>query len=83
MPMPSIRRLWTMYKKTVLREGLGITRRNHTQVLAQNAFYYGACGVLQSLARLLERGDVEEMHRVIERHGRRISAVRKLPPLRH
>lgn len=61
----------------------GITRRNHTQVLAQNAFYYGACGVLQSLARLLERGDVEEMHRVIERHGRRISAVRKLPPLRH
>ncbi len=28
MRMPSIRRMWTMYKRTMLQEGLGIRRRN-------------------------------------------------------
>jgi hypothetical protein len=36
--MPAIRRLWTMYTKTVLKEGLGITKRDHRQILTQNAF---------------------------------------------
>ena len=55
--MPSIRRLWTIYRQTVLREGLGRYKRDHIQVLAQNAFYSGARTVLQGLAHLLERGD--------------------------
>jgi hypothetical protein len=32
----SIRRLCLMYKRIIIREGLGITRRNHVQILAQN-----------------------------------------------
>lgn len=82
--MPSIRRLWTMYKKTALQEGLGRTRRDHVQVLTQNAFYFGSYSVLQALNHLLEHGHVEEMHRVIERHGRQIRAMRgRKPRLRH
>lgn len=69
-----------MYKQNLLREGLGITRRNHIQVLTQSALYFGAYGVLQALARLLERGDVEQVHRVIERYGRQTAATRKRVP---
>jgi len=58
MKMPTIRKLWTLYKRDVLQE-LGITRRNDVQVLAQNAFYFGAYTTLQALAALLEVGDVE------------------------
>lgn len=84
MKMPPIRRLWTMYKKTVLQEGLGRTKRDQTQVLLQNAFYFGAHSVMQALAMLLENGDVEQLHRVIEQHGRQVRAMRgRKPRVRH
>jgi hypothetical protein len=35
MQMPTIRRMWTLYKRVVLQKGLGITRRNDVQVLAR------------------------------------------------
>lgn len=49
--------------------GLGRLRRDHAQVLAQNAFYSGARSVLQVLAFMLEHGEVEEVRALIERHG--------------
>ena len=60
-----------------------LARKHISPALAQNAFYLGAQRALQALAHMLEHGDVEELHRVIERHGRRIRAIRKPPPLRH
>jgi hypothetical protein len=75
MKMPTIRRMWTFYKRHVLQE-VGITRRNHMQILAQNAFYLGAHSTLQALATLLEDGDVDQVHKVIERHGRQLKAMR-------
>ena len=80
MKMPTIRRMWTFYKHIVLQEGLGIRHRNQVQVLAQNAFYLGAQTTLQALATLLEDGDVDQVHRVIERHGRQIKAIQGLRP---
>jgi hypothetical protein len=41
MPKLSVRRLWTMYKRVVMQEGLGRTKRDKVQVLTQNAFYSG------------------------------------------
>lgn len=84
MKMPTIRRMWTFYKRDILRE-VGITRRGRTQVLAQNAFYLGAQCTLQALATLFQDGDVEQVHQVIERHGRHLKKLRALaaPPQRH
>jgi hypothetical protein len=81
MKMPTIRSLWTFYKRDVLRDALrvgGITPRSHAQVPAQNAFYLGARCTLQSLATLLEEGDVEQVHDVIARHGRQLKKMRAL-----
>jgi hypothetical protein len=72
----SLRRLWTMYKKLLLEDGLG--RRD--QVLAQAAFYSGARAVLKVLAYLLEHGEDDELRRTIERHGRQIRALQGLRP---
>jgi hypothetical protein len=75
MKMPTLRRMWTFYKRDVLRDALragGITPRTHAQVLAQSAFYLGARCTLQSLATLLEEGDV------IARHGRQLKKMRAL-----
>lgn len=79
MKMPTIRRMWLFYKRDVLRE-MGITRRDEVQVLAQNAFYFGAYSTLQALATLLEDGDVGQVHDVIERHGRQLKKMRALAP---
>jgi hypothetical protein len=80
MKMPTIRRMWTFYKSIVLRDGLGITRRNDVQILAQNAFYLGAQTTLQALAALLEDGDAEQVHDVIARHGRQLKKLQGLAP---
>jgi DNA-binding FadR family transcriptional regulator len=80
MKMLTLRHMWTMYKRTMLQEGLGITRRNEVQILVQKAFYLGAQTTLQALATLLEDGDVEQVHRVIEHHGRQIKAMQGLRP---
>ncbi len=76
----SLRRLWTMYKRTVMGGGLGPLQRDPEQVLLQNAFYCGARGVLQVLAHMLEEGDYEALHRMIERQGRQIRAIRGKRP---
>ena len=88
MRMPSLRQLWLFYKGDVLDEVLrvgGITPRAHAKVLAQSAFYLGARCTLQSLATLLENGDVEQVHDVIARHGRQLKKMRNLatPARRH
>jgi hypothetical protein len=74
--VPSLRRLWTMYKKLLVEDGLG--RRD--QVLAQGAFYSGARAVLKVLAHLLEQGKDEELRRTVQRHGRQIKALQGLRP---
>lgn len=79
MKMPTIRRMWLSYKRDVLRE-IGITRRDELQVLTQNAFYFGAHVRLQALAALLEDGDVEQVHRVMEHRGRQLKKMRELAP---
>jgi hypothetical protein len=68
---PSLRRMWTMYKKLLIEDG--VSRRN--QVLAQGAFYSGARCVLKVLDHLLEDGDVDELQSVIRRHGRTIRVL--------
>lgn len=89
MKMPTLRRLWTFYRRDVLREALYVAditqRRRHVEVLVQNAFYLGAQSTLQSLATLLEAGDVEQVHEVITRHGRQLRKIRAqaMPARRH
>lgn len=68
---PSLRRLWSLYKKLLAEERL--TRRE--QVLARAAFYAGARVVLKMLGNLAERGDMDEVGRVVHRHARTIRAL--------
>jgi alkylated DNA nucleotide flippase Atl1 len=70
----SLRRLWTIYKRTALAQGTGSSRRD----LAQVAFYSGARGVLRVLDHMIAGGDYEGLHRVIQRHGRQIRAIQGL-----
>lgn len=63
--------MWTMYKKLLVEDG--ISRLD--QVLAQDAFYSGARCVLQVLNHLVEGGEVDELQRVISRHGRTIRVL--------
>jgi alkylated DNA nucleotide flippase Atl1 len=71
----SLRRMWTMYKKLLIEDGM--SRR---QVLAQGAFYSGARCVLKVLDHLVEDGDVDELQRVIRRHGRTIRVLQGKTP---
>jgi hypothetical protein len=67
----SLRRLWVIYKRTVLKSGLSKRERISTQL----AFYSGARGVLKVLAYLIEHGDYEELHATIKRHGRQVEKL--------
>jgi hypothetical protein len=73
---PSLRRMWTMYKRILVEDGA--SRRD--QILAQGAFYSGARCVLKVLDHLAERGEVEELQRVIRRHGRTIRVLQGEQP---
>jgi alkylated DNA nucleotide flippase Atl1 len=73
---PSLRRMWTIYKKLLVEDRM--SRRD--QALAQAAFYSGARCVLKVLGHLLEDGDVDELHRVIRRHGRTIRVLQGMTP---
>lgn len=73
---PSLRKLWTMYKKLLVEDGL--SRRD--QVLAQAAFYSGARCVLRVLDHLVEDGDLDELQRVIRLHGRTIRVLQGPTP---
>jgi hypothetical protein len=72
----SLRKLWTVYKAILVKDGM--SRRD--QVIAQGAFYSGAWGVLQTLGDIVNDGDVQELQRVIRRHGRTIQALQGSAP---
>jgi hypothetical protein len=68
----SLRRLWTIYKRTAVTRGSSKREMASTQL----AFYSGARGVLKVLAYLIEHGDFEELHDTIKRQGRQIERLR-------
>jgi hypothetical protein len=72
----SLRRLWTIYKRTAIKRGL--SRRELASI--QLAFYSGARGVLRVMAYLIEHGDYEELHSSIKRHDRQIERIRSRRP---
>jgi len=72
----SLRRLWTIYKRTALTRALSQREMANIQL----AFYSGARGVLKVFAYLIEHGDYEELHETIKRHGRQIERMRSRRP---
>jgi hypothetical protein len=72
----SLRRLWTIYKRTAVTRGLSKLDLAGTQL----AFYSGARGVLKVLAYLIDHGDYDELHETIKRHGRQIERMRARRP---
>jgi hypothetical protein len=72
----SLRRLWTIYKRTAVTRGASMRDLARTQL----AFYSGARGVLKVLAYLIEHGDYEELHETIKRQGRQIERLRSRRP---
>ena len=72
----SLRRLWTIYKRTAVTRGSSKRDLARTQL----AFYSGARGVLKVLAYLIEHGDYEELHETIKRQGRQIERLRSRRP---
>ena len=73
---PSLRRMWTLYKSLLVEDGFG----RHDQILAQAAFYSGARCVLKVLDHLVQGGQVDELQRVIRRHGRTIRRLQGQAP---
>jgi hypothetical protein len=65
-----------MYKKILVEDGA--SRRD--QIRAQGAFYAGARCVLKVLDHLVEGGEVDELQRVIRRHGRTIRVLQGEQP---
>jgi hypothetical protein len=61
--------------KALLVEDEDIDRRG--LVLAQHSFYTGARAVLKIQAFLLARGRYDELHAMIEKHGRQIDNLIK------
>jgi hypothetical protein len=70
----SLRRLWAMYKRLLAEDGFG----KRDLVLAHAAFYAGARSTLKVLNHLLEQGDDEKLHPVIQHHGRQIKTLQGL-----
>ena len=68
----SLRRLWTIYKRTSVAYG---TVGKRDLAISHLAFYSGARGVLTVLAHLIARGDYEELHEIIKRQGRQIGRI--------
>jgi hypothetical protein len=78
--VPSLRRLWLMYKRAVLVEGLGRTKRDHLQVLVQNAFYNRARSAYKVMGYLLDQGDYEQLRKLIARQAQQVQAIQGLRP---
>ena len=72
----SLRRLWTIYKRTAITRGS--SKREMASI--QLAFYSGARGILKALTYLIEHGDYEELHETIKRQGRQIERIRSRRP---
>jgi hypothetical protein len=77
MTIPSLRRLWALYKHVALAQG---DHSKRELALMQDAFYTGARGVLKIGATMIERGKIGELHKMIERHGRQIEKIRGRRP---
>ena len=71
----SLRRLWTVYKRTMIESGTGSKRE---LAIAHGAFYSGARGVLMVLDHLAEHGEVDELNATIKRFGKQIRAIRSV-----
>jgi hypothetical protein len=71
---PSLRRLWAMYKRIASSDG---SHSKRDLLVAQAAFYASARGIGRVLARLLERGDYEELHSVIKSHNRLVTKLQE------
>ena len=54
--------------------------RAFSRALAHGAFYAGARSTLKVLAYMLEHGDIEQLHRTIERQGRQIRVIQGYAP---
>lgn len=79
----SIRRMWKMYADLMFQENTIATTkggRAFCRTLAQSAFYTGARSTLKVLAYMLERGDIEELHRTIEQQARQIKVIQGYAP---
>ena len=68
-PTPSLRMLWKLYKALLARDE-DLTRRDLT--LAQDSFYSGARAILKVQAYLIEHGRYDELHTIVQKHGRQI-----------
>ena len=79
----SIRRLWTLYADIMFRDNTIASSkggRMFSRTLAHGAFYAGARSTLKVLGYMLERGDIEQLHRTIDRQGRQINVITGLAP---
>jgi len=72
-PTPSLRVLRSLYKALLARDE-DVTRH---LTLAQDSCYSGARAILKVQAYLIEHGRYEELHRMIEKHGRQINNLIK------
>jgi len=71
---PSLRRLWTLYKQTLAESG-EYDRRD--LVIAQGAFYAAARATYKLLGQLVERGQTDELTRLITRQANQVKAIQK------
>jgi hypothetical protein len=79
----SIRRNWSAYAEILLDDkapAFSKGGRASSRTLAHGAFYAGARSTLQVLAFILERGDIEQLHRTIASQGRQINVITGLAP---
>jgi hypothetical protein len=74
----SLRRLWTIYKRTAIAQGTGSSKRD--LALAQIGFYSGARGVLKVLDHMISEGGIDAARTAIERQGRRIQKMHARHP---
>jgi hypothetical protein len=74
----SLRRLWSIYKRTAIAQGTGVGKRD--LALSQVAFYAGARGVLKVLDHMIAEGDYDALHRAIQSHGRLIKRIQARRP---
>ena len=58
----------------------GSPRAGEQRFSRKKAFYTGARRVFKVLGYLIERGDIEELHKVIERQAKQIKSLRGLRP---
>jgi hypothetical protein len=74
----SLRRLWTIYKRTAVEQRIGAGKRD--LALARVAFYSGARGVLRVMDHMIAEGGIDAARAVIERQGRQIKRIQARHP---